>query len=39
MGAPLLDFETIYDRDYQSSVCVPLGIPEITDIVTLDMPA
>lgn len=39
MGAPLLDFETVYDRVYQSLVRVLLGVPEIGDIVTLDMPA
>jgi len=39
MGAPLLGFETLHDRVCQSLVCVPLGVTEIADIMTLDMPA
>jgi len=34
-----MGFETVYDRVYQSLVCVPLGVPDVADILTLDMPA
>jgi len=39
MGAPLLGFDTVYDRVYQSLICVPFGVPEVSDILTLDVPA